>query len=180
MSYIIDIYKKSEDNSLRYVLGAKGKNPLVVLGLNPSTADDKKSDLTVTKIMGFAKKAENDGFIIINLYPLRATDSRNLPKEMNSEHHRTNLEIIDATLNDYPEIDVLVAFGGGGICRQYLKDCLKDIVATIGKRKVNWYKIGSLTQSGHPRHPSRAKYEALTPFDPDGYMKKLKLNRFDS
>jgi serine/threonine protein phosphatase 1 len=164
----------SEDNSLRYVLGTKGNNPLVVLGLNPSTADDKKSDPTVTKVMGFAERAKNDGFMMINLYPLRATDPGNLPKEFNSEHHKANLEAIDTALTDYPEIDVLVAFGGNGIIRSYLKDCLKDIIAIIGKRKVNWYKIGSLTQSGHPKHPSRAKYEDLTPFDIEEYIKKLK------
>jgi hypothetical protein len=144
------------------------------LGLNPSTADEIKGDLTIAKVMGFAKRAKNDGFIMINLYPLKATDSGKLPQELNVEHHKANLEAIDTTLNDYQEIDVLVAFGGSGMIRPYLKDCLKDIVALIGKRKVNWYKIGSLTQYGHPRHPSRAKYEDLTPFDVEEYLKKLK------
>ncbi|MDR2027681.1 MAG: DUF1643 domain-containing protein [Prevotellaceae bacterium] len=174
MSYNIDIYRNSEDNSLRYVLGKKGSNPLVVLGLNPSTADDKTPDQTITRVMGFAEGTKHDGFVMINLYPLRATNPDNLPKEFNIEHHRANLEAIDAALNGYQEIDVLVAFGSGGITRSYLKDCLKDIVALIGKRKVNWYKIGELTKYGHPRHPSRAAYEALTSFDIEEYMKKLK------
>jgi hypothetical protein len=175
MSYNPNIYKNSEDNSLRYVLGqTEGNRPLVVLGLNPSTADEKTSDATITKVMGFANMAKNDGFIMINLYPVRATDSGMLPKEFNSEYHRTNLEIIDATLGCYPEVDVLVAFGSNGVSRAYLKDCMKDIVAVMGRHKVNWYKIGALTKYGHPRHPSRAKYEALTPFDMDEYIKKLK------
>jgi hypothetical protein len=174
MSYKIDIYKASEDNTLRYVLGIKGKNPLVVLGLNPSTADDKTSDRTIMRVMGFANKAKNDGFIMINLYPLRATDPYSLPKESNDEYHKTNLEVIDTTLTDYPEIDVLVAFGSIGVIRPYLKNYLKDIVATLGKHKVNWYKLGDFTKNGHPRHPLyTANSTDLTPLDIEEYIKRI-------
>ena len=54
--YHVDIYKVNDDNSLRFVLGTKGLKPLIVLGLNPSTADDCKPDLTISKIIGFANR----------------------------------------------------------------------------------------------------------------------------
>jgi hypothetical protein len=174
MKYNIDIYKNSEDNSLRYALGTAGTNPLVVIGLNPSTADKEKSDQTITRVMGIADRAKKDSFIMINLYPLRSTSPDNLPKEFNSEYHKTNLEIIDATLKDYQEIDVLVGYGDNIGIRPYLWDCLKDIVQTINQHKVNWYKIGSVTKNGNPRHPSRiSNAEDLTAFDIEEYIKNL-------
>jgi hypothetical protein len=172
MDYNIDIYKNSEDNSLRYALGKKGNNPLVVLGLNPSTADDKEPDPTMKRVMGFADGVKKDGFIMFNLYPVRATSPDDLSKEINPEYHNKNLEVIDEVLSDYPEIDVLVAFGNGITNRSYLKTCFKDIVATIGKRKVNWYAL-ALTTKGHPKHPSRAAYDDFISLDVDEYLKKL-------
>ncbi|MDR2810869.1 MAG: DUF1643 domain-containing protein [Tannerellaceae bacterium] len=173
MEYKIDIYKNSDDNRLRYALGIKGNNPLVVLALNPSTADEKKPDRTIRKVMGIADGAKKDGFIVINLYPLRATSPNDLPIEFNNEYHQTNLETIDAILKDYEEIDVLVAFGSNIGMRSYLKDCLKDIVEIIGKHKTNWRKTGPLTKYGHPRHPLYVRYaEGLTPFNMEEYTTK--------
>jgi hypothetical protein len=172
MTYNPSIIKKSEDNRLRYALGIKGNNPLVVLGLNPSTADEEKSDPTIESVMRFAGR-KNDGFIMINLYPLRATKPVNLPEEFNPEYHSANLKMIDAVLSDYQEIDVLVAFGDQIANRSYLKDCLKDIVSIISKHKVNWYIIGNLTQCGNPRHPL-FRNDELTSFEVEDYVKNLK------
>lgn len=66
------------DDKVRYVLKKQGHNPLFVLGVNPSTADDVKSDHTITRVCGFAERMGFDSFIMINVYPLRATDIMNL------------------------------------------------------------------------------------------------------
>ena len=54
--YNPDIYHRNTNNSCRYALGISGKNPLFVVGLNPSTADDQKPDQTIKKVMGFAQR----------------------------------------------------------------------------------------------------------------------------
>ena len=46
-----------------------GNNPLVVIGVNPSTATNKKLDFTVTKVMEYAERNDFDSFIILNVYP---------------------------------------------------------------------------------------------------------------
>jgi hypothetical protein len=174
MEYKIDIYRNSDDNLLRYALGMKGSNPLLVIGLNPSTADEKSPDKTIRRVMGMAEGARKDGFIMINLYPLRATLPNDLPAERNSEYHQANLEHIEAILNGYEEIDVLIACGRNIGMRPYLKDCLKDIAGIVNKRKAAWYKTGPFTQGGHPRHPLYVSYaQGLTPFDMEAYLKKL-------
>jgi hypothetical protein len=85
--------------------------------------------------------------------PKVANDPYSLPKESNDEYHKTNLKVIDTILVDYPEIDVFVAFGSIGVICPYLKNYLKDIVATLDKCKVNRYKLGDFTKNEHPRHP---------------------------
>ena len=62
MNYNIDKYIKNEDNSARFVLGMDSRNPLFVIGVNPSTADDRKPDATIRRIMGYAQRNEFDGF----------------------------------------------------------------------------------------------------------------------
>jgi hypothetical protein len=47
------IYEKAEDDSSRYVLGIKGKKPLVCIGVNPSNAEPEKLENTL--------KSEHDG-----------------------------------------------------------------------------------------------------------------------
>ena len=39
------------DESCRYVLANGGHKPLVVIGVNPSTANESKSDQTMRKVM---------------------------------------------------------------------------------------------------------------------------------
>ena len=53
---MFDIYEANLDNSARFVIGEAGSRPLHIIALNPSTADQNKSDTTITKIKNFSKK----------------------------------------------------------------------------------------------------------------------------
>lgn len=76
------IYERTADNSARYVLGTVGDNPLVCVGVNPSTAAPGDPDRTVSKVMGFAARNGFDSWVMLNLYPQRSTD----PKGMHLVH----------------------------------------------------------------------------------------------
>lgn len=52
MEYKITHYKINSNNTCRFVLGSSGQKPLFVIGLNPSTADDKKPDRTIRRVIG--------------------------------------------------------------------------------------------------------------------------------
>ena len=159
MKYEIDIYKNNSENTLRFLLGKKGKKPLFVIGLNPSTADESKPDTTTTKIMRFADLNNYDSFILLNLYPQRTRYPEKLDTSINYEYHRKNLQIISSDIQKYSEINILCAWGEDIMIRDYLKKCLRDIIEILKNSNVNWWQIGDFTKSGHPRHPSRAAYK---------------------
>ena len=163
------------DESCRYVLANGGHKPLVVIGVNPSTANESKSDQTMRKVMGFAERNGYDGFVMLNLYPQRSTDFSGVHGERNEELHQKNLEAIRSFFETHNQLDVLAAWGEKIGKRSYLKDCLRDIVSVLqeGERRVTWMQIGALTNTGHPRHPSRPGYNCgLGTFDVVCYLEK--------
>ena len=175
MPYNPDIYSINRDNTARFALGMSGSNLLYVIGVNPSTADDRQPDPTVRKIMRFAEKNGYDGFIIFNLYPQRTPDPRKLHKEPDHILIRKNLHNILQFLHKEKEITFLAAWGNTISERNYLADCVQEIVNVTKPYKIKWMKIGSLTKKGHPRHPSRVSYqEPLTSFDMDEYIRRLR------
>jgi len=52
--------------------------PLVFAMLNPSTADDQANDPTITRCLGFARREQAGGIVVVNLSPWRATDPQDL------------------------------------------------------------------------------------------------------
>jgi hypothetical protein len=174
--YAPTIYKTNETNSCRYVLGSIGKRPLCVIGLNPSTADDRKADQTIAKIMGFAQRNGFDAWMVFNLYPQRTPYPDRLVKRQNTMRSRQNTEVIASTLGRMQRPTLLAAWGDTIVIRPYLASCLDTIVSTIAPTDPRWVKIGALTKTGHPRHPSRAPYAfGLTDFDVHAYLKSLAL-----
>jgi len=173
MEYKIE--RMDGDEACRYVLASKGHKRLVVIGVNPSTANALRPDATMRKVMGFAERNGYDGFVMLNLYPQRSTDFLRVHRERNEELHQKNLEAIRSFFETYNQLDVLAAWGNNIGDLPYLKDCLWDIVSVLqeGERRVTWMQIGALTNTGHPRHPSRPGYNCgLGTFDVVRYLEK--------
>ncbi|MDE7117719.1 MAG: DUF1643 domain-containing protein [Bacteroidaceae bacterium] len=57
----------------RFSLIKEGEKMLLVVGFNPSVADDKKIDKTMSFVLAIAEHNGYDGFAMVNLYPLRST-----------------------------------------------------------------------------------------------------------
>lgn len=72
----------------RFVLEQPGEKMLLVVGLNPSTADETHPDLTMHKVMGFAEGGGYDGFAMLNLSSERATDKWSLSATLDEPMHR--------------------------------------------------------------------------------------------
>lgn len=68
----------SPDRIFRYVLkrtwDPDGRDPLVVIGLNPSKADEWEDDPTIRRCMSFAKREGAGGLVMLNLFAFRSTD----------------------------------------------------------------------------------------------------------
>lgn len=172
--YNPDIYLTDPKNTCRFALGVSGSNPLFVVGLNPSTADDQKPDQTISKVMGFAHRNGFDGFIMLNLYPKRTPYPEKLHKRFNKELFLENRQHVGALFKTQSNITILAAWGEIINVRSYMKRCLKDIAELSYNNNSKWVMIGGLTKSGHPRHPSRASYKKeFRDFDVLKYLKSL-------
>lgn len=142
------------DDKVRYVLKKEGMNPLVVLGVNPSTADDVSTDRTIARVRGFAERLGFDSFIMLNVYPLRSTKIEHLPSEVDTELHRRNVRQICGEISRMESPTILIAYGNSISRKKYLRACLNDILAQFSTIKsAKFIRLGSLTRKGNPRHP---------------------------
>lgn len=165
MNYSINTYLNNKDNTARFALGFDSHNPLFVIGVNPSTADDNKPDATIRRVIGYAKLNNFDGFIMLNVYPQRATNPNNLDKECNKDLHIINIEHIKLIISKHANATILVAFGNAIEKRAYLIPCFNDIIDSLINYNIKWVQIGSPTKEGNPRHPSRGAYQNLKEFN---------------
>jgi len=145
------LYTNSEDNKCRYVLGIKGKNSLIFFGINPSTAEPGKPDMTIKKIEKLAKKNNYDSWIMLNIYPQRATNPKDLDENINEDIHKENIKVIQSIINENSTI--VAAWGDSITKRPYLFNCLVDIVNAISNKNLTWYSIGKLSMKKNPKHP---------------------------
>lgn len=148
------IYSESENQKYRFLLGKQGKKMLVCCGVNPSTARPDDLDPTMKRVESLAKNHGYDGYVMINLYPLRETVPENLPEERDQVISDVNMEIIKNLFRSFAgEIHIWAAWGTAVEKRAYLKECLQEIVSLAEVYDCKWYRMGDLTKDGHPRHP---------------------------
>jgi len=146
------IYENTTDNKARFILGEKGGNPLVCFGVNSSTAKPGALDPTLTRVRNRAIADNFNGWIMLNLYPQRATKPQDIHQEKKSNLHKKNLYWINKIFLKYPNVTVWAAWGGLINERDYLKHCLKEIVPLVPK-STKWVRRGSLVGGMHPHHP---------------------------
>lgn len=141
------------DDKERYLLGQPGKYNLLVFGVNPSTASPGESNLdpTIRKIRKVAEKEGFDGWMMVNLYPLRETDPDKLPDKADKKLVDNNLKVISAIEKNYAIGKVWAAWGNIIDTQFYLGDNLYDIQEVIASDQ--WFYRGSMTKTGNPRHP---------------------------
>ena len=171
MIYDIKLYDIRPDNLSRFTLGTIGAKPLCVIGLNPSTADDKIPDLTIKKVMTFAEQAGFDSFVMFNLYAQRTPYPEKVHDKIDNSLHKENIDKIVSTLLQHKNPTVLAGWGQTIKVKPFFIACLNDIYNSTKNQNISWLKIGELTTSKHPRHPSRAAYKlGLNTFDIKNYL----------
>ncbi|MDZ7847433.1 MAG: DUF1643 domain-containing protein [Owenweeksia sp.] len=152
--------------------------PLYVIGLNPSTADDNHADQTIKRVMGFADRNGFDSFIMLNLYPKRTPYPDHLDNAFDRKLLQQNIAHIIKISKRTMNPSFLAAWGETIKVRDYFSTCLHELVKTTKNNRSRWLKIGELTKSGHPRHPSRAAYNfGLTDFDIEDYLTTLEKKK---
>ena len=121
MEYQITQYKCNDANNARFILSNIKDKPLVVIGLNPSTADEEKPDRTINKVMGFAEGNDFDSFVMLNLYPQRATNPDDLHFEIDKNLLEQNILEIKNLLKKHNDITILASWSDKISSREYFK-----------------------------------------------------------
>ena len=174
--YDIDtwLYAPNFYSEYRYILGTRGTNPLICIGINPSTARPNDLDNTLKSVERIALGNGFDSFIMFNVYAQRATDPDAMERVCNNRLHRENLEAFRYVLSISRSPAVWAAWGTIIEKRDYLPRCLRDMLAVGQEFGARWYCAGAVSKKGHPHHPLYLrKDEKLKPFDICAYLQTL-------
>lgn len=119
--------------------------PVVFLMLNPSVADAFVPDPTITRCLGFARRENAGGLVVVNLFALRSTDPSVVAAHPNPVGHSNNRLIVEAVQ------DAAVVIAGWGVHGQLGgRDCAVAHLLDGYSRKL---KCLGRNQDGSPKHP---------------------------
>ena len=167
------LYVPNSYSEYRYILGTRGKPPLICIGINPSTAAPDALDPTLKSVERIAHANGYDSFLMFNVYAQRATRPDDMEKAMNPLLHVENRKAFRYLLSLSPAPAVWAAWGNIIEKRDYLKDCMRDFLEDGKNVGAKWFTAGPLLKSGHPHHPLYLRKDTqLFDFDIEAYLKK--------
>lgn len=172
--YVPDYYAE-----YRYILGTRGLNPLICIGVNPSTAAPGDLDNTLKSVWRISSGNGYDSFIMFNVYAQRATSPDDMDDCLNEALHGENMKAFEYVLSKVGKgvrPAVWAAWGTIIEKRPYLPGCVRDMV-DIGRRyDAVWLQAGKCSKRGHPHHPLYLKKDEKTvPFSVDGYLQSMEV-----
>ncbi len=120
---------------------------LIVIGLNPSTADEEANDPTIRRCISFAEREDCGGLVMLNLFAYRSADPSALRKVFDPVGGPRAHDVLVETC--YPKGNIVVA--AWGVPGVYMgRD--RDVRAAMADMKRDLYVFG-LTKGGFPKHP---------------------------
>lgn len=168
------LYAPNFYSEYRYILGTRGRHPLICIGINPSTAEPDALDNTLKSVERIAHANGFDSFLMFNVYAQRATSPDDMEKVCNPLLHRENMEAFRYVLSISEHPAIWAAWGAIIEKREYLPECVRDMLLLGEAFGAQWYCAGAITKKGHPHHPLYLKKDApLRPFDVKAYLEKL-------
>ena len=168
------LYVPKVYSEYRYILGTRGKKPLICMGINPSTAIPDRLDNTLKSVERIALANGFDSFLMFNVYAQRATDPDSMERRCNERLHQENLRAFQYLLSLSPQPAVWAAWGAIIEKRDYLAVCLSDQIALGQRAGARWFTAGPISKKGHPHHPLSLRKDApLNPFDPELYCQNI-------
>ena len=170
------LYVPNFYSEYRYILGTRGEKPLICVGINPSTAAPDDLDNTLKSVERVAHFNGYDSFIMFNVYAQRATDPDDMEQTYNQALHTENMKAFAYALSlDRGRAPAVWAAWGTIIeKRDYLADCVRDMIALGNKYHARWFSAGKRSKKGHPHHPLYLRKDSpLEEFDVPGYLDTL-------
>lgn len=165
------LYVPNAYSEYRYILGTRGQKPLICIGINPSTAAPDALDPTLQSAQRIALSNGYDSFLMFNVYAQRATRPDDMEQVLNPRLHAENRKAFRYLLSLSRSPAVWAAWGNIIEKRDYLMDCMRDLLTDGEAAGARWYTAGPLLKSGHPHHPLYLKRDTkLLEFDIHAYL----------
>ncbi len=168
------LYVPNAYTEYRYILGTKGENPLICIGINPSTAKPDDLDNTLKSVERTAKFNGYDSFIMFNVYAQRATNPADMDDSFNELLHKENMKAFRYVLSSYGDGHLPSVWAAWGTIiekRPYLVSCVKEMVEIGNEYNARWVSVGKRSVKGHPHHPLYLKNNSPTEdFDIVSYL----------
>jgi hypothetical protein len=168
----------------RYILSRNiseiSNRVLLVCMLNPSTADDKRNDPTISRLCYFAKNAGFSQLLVLNLLGVRATSPIDIwlhEDPVGIDNWKTWDDVLKELIPGKDSISL--AWGRAPIARRHLQRFIP--VLFEASLHLNFWREPFMTWvqnlDGSPRHPLYISSDTeLKPYDLNKYVNKL-LNR---
>lgn len=140
----------SADRIYRYALWriwGEGRRRLVVVGYNPSTADEHKDDPTIRRCIGFAKRERCDGLVMLNLFAYCSTNAGTIYALQRSTDIVGNPANDEALMRYGWGDDVVVLAAWGALAWAF-----RDRVRAVSEMLPAMNCLG-VNNDGSPRHP---------------------------
>ncbi len=141
----------SEDRVYRYNWARRVSDDLgrmLCIGVNPSKADEDRSDNTITRCCNFARRFGYGVLEMANLNAFRATD----PKDMKAANDPVGPDNDRYLLEAVRRCDVIVVAWGIHGAFMYRAQKVEKLIISSTNRQLYCFGI---TKDGYPRHPSR-------------------------
>lgn len=171
------LYVPNAYTEYRYILGTRGENPLICIGINPSTAKPDELDNTLKSVERTAAFNGFDSFIMFNVYAQRATNPKDMDSEFNKSLHNENMNAFRYILSLYGEGKTPAVWAAWGTIiekRPYLIPCVKDMIEIGSQFGAKWYTVGKRSVKGHPHHPLYLKNNSpVDDFDIESYIQGI-------
>ena len=171
------LYVPNFYSEYRYILGTWGERPLICVGVNPSTAAPDHLDNTLKSVERVARFNGYDSFLMFNVYAQRATNPDDMEPLCNPVLHGENMRAFDYALSlDRSGAPAVWAAWGAVIeKRDYLPQCVRDMIAVGQRRGARRYTTGSRSKrKGHPHHPLYLRKDSqLEEFNVAEYLDQL-------
>jgi len=137
--------------------------PVCWIMLNPSTADHRKDDPTIKRIIGFTQRWGYGGLIVVNLYPYRSPSPRDCmewagaflgddqpfdPYVRDACHENTNY-----VTNAAAEADLIITAWGAGNQFPMWEDNVLESICEDADIDYSQFMCLGKTKGGDPKHP---------------------------
>lgn len=174
----IECLRSAQTKRFRYYLeipinirNNKKKDIIIAIGMNPSQADEKRSDQTVNKLIKYASSKGYSTLIMLNSLPYYESGSERLPSVIETERHnfvefskilKRNIEVIRRIIEEVQESSLSfdVFLGTGNPVIKEGADSIHEIEKILeGMTVVSIKNDKNFTNLGYTFHPSRKDIE---------------------